>query len=195
MIALPFAAAAAAAAAALLPAEASQVLQYRYLALSPDGEKVAAVERAVLVDAPATAHAVMVAAESNLHAAQAARAAAFQAHDVDALAALVEPDFNFSSHKFHLQGREAFAKGWRGLLSRRPDLEFVHTAQSLRLSDDGQDAVEQGLWRERWREPDGPVILTGEYLTVWVSDADCKWRVASEVIAPLACEGGAYCRD
>jgi ketosteroid isomerase-like protein len=167
MIALALAAAAAA--AALSPAEAGQMQQDR--------------------------HAVLAAAERDLHAAQAAREAAVQAHDADALVALLEPDTNLSSHKFHAQGSEVLAKGWRALFAKRPDLEDVHTPQSLQISDDAQDAVERGLWRERWREPDGPVILTGEYLVVWVRDADGKWRVASEAFAPLHCEGGAYCRD
>jgi dipeptidyl aminopeptidase/acylaminoacyl peptidase len=58
MIALPLAAAVAA--AALAPAEASQMHQYDHLALSPDGERIAAVERAVPLDASGDAHAVVV---------------------------------------------------------------------------------------------------------------------------------------
>ena len=88
-------------------------------------------------------------------------------------------------------GRAANLAGFGRLLTRRPDLQFVFSPETVEASRDiGSEA---GTWVERWTEPDGPVELRGRYQVMW-QRAGGEWRQKVLLLVPTACTGGAYCR-
>jgi ketosteroid isomerase-like protein len=129
-----------------------------------------------------------------LHALQQSRNGAIAAHDAERLGALMAEDMSFSSQVLHRQGRSDVLAAWSGLWKRRPDLAIRFDPDRTRLNPAMNVAAETGRWTETWSEADGPVRLSGTYLTVWSRNSAGAWQIAAETIAPLRCKGGAYCR-
>jgi len=119
---------------------------------------------------------------------------AIAGHDAQRLSALLTDDASFSSHILHRQGRADVLATWTSLWSRRPDLAMRFDPDRTRINPTMNVAAETGRWIETWSEPDGRVTMSGTYFTVWSRDNSGAWHIAAETIAPMRCEGGAYCR-
>ena len=146
-----------------------------------------------LIGAAISAAPVMAPAKA-LEAQQIARNHAIAAHDAGLLGPILADDISFSSHILHRQGRADVLATWTGLWKKRPDLGMRFQPKRTQVSASFNAAAETGTWTERWTEADGPVTLSGTYLTVWSRRATGAWQIAAETIAPLRCDGGGYCR-
>jgi len=54
-------------------------------------------------------------------------------------------------------------------------------------------ASERGQWVGTWTEPDGPMVIGGNYEAQW-RRVNGLWRIRGELFVPMRCDGGAYCR-
>jgi ketosteroid isomerase-like protein len=142
----------------------------------------------------AAAPAAMPSDAGALQAQQQAYNRAIAAHDAQRLGTLMTEDVSFTSHILHRQGRADVLATWTGLWARRPDLAMRFDPDRTRISAAMNVASETGRWTETWSEPDGRVTMSGTYFTVWSRDTSSAWHIAAETIAPMHCQGGAYCR-
>lgn len=132
------------------------------------------------------------AAEAPAEAIRAARAqsnAAIARHDVAAVVALLDAEYQItagSGSLFH--GREDEADAWRDEFAKAEDLLYVRTPQSVEVSDSGARAAEIGNWIGTWTTPAGPHRAHGRYAAHW-RKVDGVWKIRSELFVTLGCEG------
>jgi len=54
-------------------------------------------------------------------------------------------------------------------------------------------ASERGQWAGTWTEPDGPMVIGGNYEAQW-RGVNGLWRIQGEPFVPMRRDGGANCR-
>ncbi len=134
-------------------------------------------------------------AHAAISAARARSNAAIAAHDTAAIALEWMPDIHVvSSTSTQTAGADANARSMAGAFARRSDTKWVRNTTRIRVFDAWQVASEEGEWIGTWTDADGPVRITGTYLAQW-RNTNGTWRIQAEVFVPVACEGGAYCRQ
>ena len=118
---------------------------------------------------------------------------AFNAADLDGLAAIVTDDVTFVSVAGGGPGgRDAFLAANREMFAERPALRMFHEIETIEV---GQlpwgIASERGRWTERWLQDDEEVVLEGTYLSLW-RRKNGEWLKAAELLIALRCSGP-YC--
>ncbi len=132
---------------------------------------------------------------AEITAARARSNAAIAAHDTTAIAREWMPDIHVvASTGAQAAGADANVRSMAAAFARRPDTKWVRTPTRIRVFDAWQVASEEGEWVGTWTDADGPVRITGTYLAQW-RHVDGVWRIQAEVFVPVACGGGAYCRQ
>ncbi len=130
-----------------------------------------------------------------ISAARARSNAAIAAHDIAAIAQEWMPDVHVvASTGAQAAGVDANARSMASAFARRPDTKWVRTSNRIHVFEAWAVASEEGEWTGTWTDPDGPVRITGTYLAQW-RNLNGAWRIQAEVFVPIACEGGAYCRQ
>jgi ketosteroid isomerase-like protein len=108
-----------------------------------------------------------------IRAARAASNAAIAARDVDAIVALLMPNYQVvTARNATRQGREASRASWTAI-----DVTYVRTPTEIRVSADDTQAHENGEW-----EGGG---LRGVYSAKWLRDEDGAWRLLGEIFSTL----------
>ena len=104
--------------------------------------------------------------------------------DLEALAASWSEGIQVTiSSGAHLDGRAAYRAAFASVFANQPGTTFVRTPRTIRISEDGRVAAEQGDWTGTYP---GQQIgsRTGEYLAYWrLIDGD--WRITAELYVPL----------
>ncbi len=134
-------------------------------------------------------------AVASIASARARSNAAIAAHDTSAIAREWMPDIHVtSSTSSQTAGADANARAMATQFARRPDTKWVRTPRTIRVFTAWNVGAEEGDWIGTWTDPDGAIRITGTYVAQW-RFTDGRWRIQAEVFVPLACEGGAYCRQ
>ncbi|MBL0170325.1 MAG: nuclear transport factor 2 family protein [Gemmatimonadaceae bacterium] len=137
------------------------------------------------VGAPLTAAAV--------RAARARSNNAIAVHDTATLVALASPSYHsVSSRNVHTDGRAEVGAQYGAQFAALPDVRYVRTPQAVRVYAPWAMADERGTWVGTWTEPDGPVVIRGNYSAKW-RRIDGAWLLEAEVFTPLSCRGSSYC--
>ncbi len=132
---------------------------------------------------------------SAISAARARSNAAIAAQDTTAIAREWMPDVHVvASSGAQAAGADANVRSMAAAFARRPDTKWVRATTRILVFDAWQVASEEGEWTGTWTDPDGPVRVTGTYLAQW-RNTNGTWRIQAEVFVPVACEGGAHCRQ
>lgn len=143
-------------------------------------------QAAVLADSSADVRAIVAArARSN---------AAIARHDTAGSAREMMPDVTVVSSTSAMgTGVAVNVSRMATQFERRPDTRWVRTPETIAVFDAWGVASERGQWVGTWTEPDGPLVICGNYAAQWRRQ-DGTWRIQGELFVPLRCEGGAYCR-
>ena len=100
---------------------------------------------------------------------------AFNRHDLDAIAALYEPDAVFVTGQGPVRGREAIRDAYREILASKPTIE-THTLGTTR---GGDLCLLHGKWTVRRTGPDGnEVSAEGRNTEIVRLQADGRWLFA-----------------
>jgi len=118
---------------------------------------------------------------------------AFKSRDLAALGQRVSEHVSVTGPVFRTVGRDDLKSALLHLTAHRPDVEWTHLPDDIRVYAGWQVAFESGSWRETWRVPDGATEITGRYAALWVKSGT-DWVLDAEVFVPLSCTGSDYCR-
>ncbi|WP_373064176.1 hypothetical protein [Gemmatimonas sp.] len=78
-------------------------------------------------------------------------------------------------------------------IDTNPNTKWVRTPERVTVFDAWGVASERGQWVGTWTEPDGPMVIGGNYEAQW-RGGNGLWRLQGELFVPMRCDGGAYCR-
>ena len=97
---------------------------------------------------------------------------AFNRHDVEAIAALYEPDAVFASSRGPVYGKDAIREAYRGVFAKRPTMEL----ETLGANRVGELAMLHGHWIMHSRGADGsPVRHEGRNTETVRLQPDGRW--------------------
>ena len=99
--------------------------------------------------------------------------------DTAAVRALYTDDALLLPPGREIRGRDAIVR-YFGPVAGRVNLSHAMTSSSLEVRDD--QAVDIGIWSNRWRVGDGPEQeASARYLVVWRRGADGRWRIETDM--------------
>lgn len=134
-----------------------------------------------------------ITANALIRAARQRSNAAIAVHDLAGIARewMAEVSVLSSTGK-QTSGRAANQANLARQFELRPDTKYVRTPASIDVFAAWSVAAERGDWVGTWTEPDGPLVIGGNYQAQWrlVQGA---WLIAAELFVPTYCSGGAYC--
>ena len=136
-------------------------------------------------------------AESEIETIREARLAQNQAirdQDLEAIAAVLEPDVHVTSGiGIHIVGRDAYRRAYEDDFEVLDDVIYTRTPDEIEISavDTGLSeriAAESGTWTGSFVTPRGPAQMRGVYSAMWRKRGG-RWRINSEIFVSLACSG------
>ena len=116
-------------------------------------------------------------------------------HDSIAVANYWTEDFHvISSRNFEVAGREANRQLFAQEFKTKKDVLYVRTSNNVQVFKEWNMASESGTWTGQWQEPDGMVMLSGNYYAKW-HKINGSWKIRAEVFSPLTCLGSKFCDE
>ena len=110
---------------------------------------------------------------------------AIAAHNVAGILALVDDDFHITTGDGgFLPGKAAMGSAFAAQFAQLPDVVYVRTPETVKVSKSALLAFESGAWVGTWTEPHGPVRTGGRYSAAW-HKRDGTWKIRAEVFVTL----------
>lgn len=115
--------------------------------------------------------------------------AAIARHDAHAVASFLDTRYQITvgSGDLNWAGRAA---QWSAVFAKFPDVIYVRTPQSVKVSSSGTRAAEIGTWVGSWTTVDGRQQEGGEYAAHWERIGGV-WKIRAELFVTLSCKGPA----
>lgn len=119
---------------------------------------------------------------------------AIREQDLDAIAAVLEPDVHVTSGiGIHVVGRDNYRDAYEQDFEALENVSYVRIPQEIELSsvETGlaeRIASESGTWTGSFVTPRGPAQMRGVYSAMWRKKGG-RWRINSEIFVSLTCSG------
>lgn len=121
----------------------------------------------------------------DIKALRAASNAAIKAKDVTAIIAMMAQDIVLvSGDSQKMAGLEQVREAFEAQFKAYPDAVYVRTPKSVKVSQNGMLAYEEGEWQGAWSEPRGRMQSAGRYSAGWRKHGE-DWKLHTELFVTL----------
>jgi ketosteroid isomerase-like protein len=98
-----------------------------------------------------------------------------------------------TSRSVSLRGKRTNLRSFQQEFQSKEKLTYVRTPSTIEVFSLWPMAAEYGRWTGTWVANGETIRVDGSYYAKWHYQ-NGEWRIKSEIYAPTACEGGAYCK-
>lgn len=109
------------------------------------------------------------------------------------LAAMVTDDFQLTTPSRVTTGKKNLVRYHEAQVQKHPDIVLAFTTERVERNPRWKFAAESGHWSESWQEDGESVEIHGSYYALW-KFKDGRWRLQSQMMAPVSCTGPKFCK-